>query len=330
MHKERLIAATREMFLRPEHGQDLWRSFALPARPATLAGLDGGVDNLNLVLRDTQGRAFAVARHYLVTPADKVAAELDFVGFLAAQGFPTPQPIPTRGGASFLHQDGQPPIAVFRFVPGHHVRSWSAVRLRLGGQVLAEMHTLCARHGYRMGRSRDPVAILAQGLAGLARLDLADTGVFGAEVERFLAEDVARHGQTLAAQPFGPVHHDLNPGNVLWTRRGRLKAVIDFDEAHDAPLLMDLVMACQYLAVDDQQRLRPQAWRHLLDGYERCRPLGAEERGLLQYCWDLGHLAGAMEFIQANADWLGSALECRSFSRLYLGNRQALAALAAG
>lgn len=321
MLKTERIEQYKGVFLRPGHAAFLNRSFAMtPAADADVV-LDGGEDNLNLLLRDATGRGLAVARHYLVTPSDKVAAELDFVAFLAGHGFPTPPPIPTSAGGHFIDNGAEPSIALFAFVDGVHSQDWTAEQRRQGAGILADMHTLCDRHGYRIGRVKDRERILEDGLRAIAQTALADKGLLIGEVEAFLAGDWSAGRAALAGLPFGPVHHDLNSGNVFWSPNGDFLALIDFDEAHDAPYITDLVMAMHYLAMDETRQLDGKACRDLIAGYERSRPLSDAEKGSLQLCWDLANIVGAVEFVADNAPYLTSVLECKSFSELYLKNR---------
>lgn len=324
MQKEERRKSYETIFMCARHVHHLWEAFALDETPISFDALEGGEDNLNIALRDARGQGLAVARHYLVTPSEKVAAELKFVEFLVGHGFPTPSPIPTRQGQIFLNNGTEPGIALFRFVNGRHIKAWTPAQRSVGARELAHIHQLCARHDYRIGRNKNYIGILEDGLSRVAALALPDTDIFMREVKRFLSHDVAENQGRLSALPFGPVHHDLNTGNVFWNRHGDLKAIIDFDEAHDAPLVMDLVAAFQYLALDPVYRLKLPACRDLLCGYSEIRPLAREETSMIQFCWNLSTLVGATEFITDNSDWLESAMECRSFSQLYLKNRAAL------
>jgi Ser/Thr protein kinase RdoA (MazF antagonist) len=136
--------------------------------------LDGGEDNVNLLLRDAAGRCVAVARHYLVTPSDKIAAELQFVDFLADQEFPTPRPVQTRQGGLFVDNGTEPSIALFPFVQGNHYDNWSGDQRRVAAGLLATMHTLCARQIFRIGRTKDHRNILETGFHRVAATDLGD------------------------------------------------------------------------------------------------------------------------------------------------------------
>jgi homoserine kinase type II len=315
----------RNVFLHREHLSELWRQFAMPEEPRTMELLDGGEDNVNLLLRDTAGRGVAVARHYLVTASDKIAAELQFVDFLADHGYPTPRPIPTRQGSLFANNGPEPSIALFPFVNGVHYDSWSGAQRRVGAGILATMHGLCAGEHYLIGRTKDHRNILETGFHRVAATDLGDKVVFLREVEHFLAVNFDAGMNVLRTLPFGPVHHDLNTGNVLWGNENRIAALIDFDEAHDAPSIMDLVTAFQYLASDDGGLLDLPKCEDVFQGYDHWRPILDRERSALQFCWDLTVITGAMEYISENAACLNSVMECLSFSQLYLRNRDRLA-----
>ncbi len=328
MIKQERIERYKEALLRREHVAGLIGRFALGLDDFSFRALEGGEDNLNILICDRDGRGVAVARHYLITPADKVSAELELVTFLAERGFPTPVPLRSRDGTGLHVEASGPSIALFPYVAGEHHASWSSEQLRTGGRMLARMHGLCDAQAYRIGRTLDREGILREGMATVAGSALRDKDLFLSEVEGFLRDAFPAGAEALRALPFGPVHHDMNAGNVLW-QADAFAALIDFDEAQDAPFITDLVMGFHYLALDESNRLVEGACRDLIDGYRAERGLSEAEIRSLQFCWDYANLTGAMEFITGNLDDLGSTLECRSFSELYRHNRDRLRPLAA-
>lgn len=328
MIKQERIERYKEALLQPDHLEFLIERFGLDLSRYTFRALEGGEDNLNILISDVEGRGVAVARHYLVTPAENVAAELEFVTFLSSHGFPTPAPYRTVEGHCLLRGGSEPSIALFPFVEGEHLDPWPTSHLLTGGRMLARLHNLCGAHDYRIGRSPERERVLREGMETVAASPLRHKDRFLAEVEAFLRDELAAGVEALLALPYGPVHHDMNSGNVLW-RNGEFRALIDFDEAQDAPYITDIVTAFQYLAVDEDNRLIEYACSALVSGYCRERSLEPRELRALQFCWDYSNIVGAMEFITGNIDFLESAMECRSFSELYLRNRGRLALLAA-
>lgn len=109
---------------------------------------------------------------------------------------------------------------------------------------------------------------------------------------RTVAEVVARfehhHTARMAQVPWGVVHHDLHDDNIVVAggEAGggvggpmRLVGVIDFNDAHAAPLVADPAVAAAYatLQADDPcDRIAA-----VVEGYERHRTLSADEHALV-------------------------------------------------
>lgn len=117
--------------------------------------------------------------------------------------------------------------------------------------------------------------------AALARLP-------GDHRTRTVAEVVARferdHTDRLARVPWGVVHQDLHDDNTIVAdgdaRRVRLIGVIDFNDAHRAPLVADPAVAAAYATLRaDDPRDRIAA---VVAGYERIRELSDDERSLVE------------------------------------------------
>jgi Ser/Thr protein kinase RdoA (MazF antagonist) len=332
MSKHKRKVEYQAEFITPQHLELLRGQFPAYGNlgpDGRVSVLEGGLDNVNLLLLDAAGVPRFVARHYVVSSPAKVAGELSLVSLLVGNRYPTPPPLATVTGAPFLDRGDQAAIALFPFIEGEIASSWSLKRKRYAGSALAIIHKICAREGFRIGAAKPRLEILRSWSAKVAALALRGTAGMSAEVSRFLAERMGPELSRFESLPFGPVHHDLNYGNVIWRGDG-IEAVIDFDECHDAPLIMDLAAAFSYVAVDANYRLEPEACAALIEGYERERRLTSEERLMLPLAWDLLNLTSAVEFIVDNSDWLTSVEECRSYQNLYLDQKGRMEAIMAG
>lgn len=107
---------------------------------------------------------------------------------------------------------------------------------------------------------------------------------------RTVAEVVARfesdHADRLARVPWGVVHQDLHDDNTIVaggrgdSRKLRLIGVIDFNDAHRAPLVADPAVAAAYATLRaDDPRDRIAA---VVAGYEEIRELSDDERALME------------------------------------------------
>jgi len=278
--------------------------------------LKGGKDNINLLLTDESGQPCWVARHYLISSPDKIAGEMAFILAIVSQGFPTQVSIPTRDGMAFLDRGKEPAIAVFPFVEGVVEAEWSLNQKRQAAALLARMHKICTNLNFNIGATKPRIEILFSGARKVAALDFPGHQILSTAVDTFMEEFEAQRA-VFEALPFGPVHHDLNTGNVIWVD-DRIAALIDFDECHDAPLIMDLAAAFHYLGVNDTWQFDEASCIALLEGYEQVRPLSSCELAMLPLAWDLLNLTSSVEFIVENYDWLGHASECQSLANLYL------------
>ncbi len=317
MNLRRRRSAYREEYGSREHRVLLLESF--PDCKEVLDGggafLEGGVDNLNLRLDDSSGRPRFVARHYLISSAAKVEAELNLVSMLEGQGFPTPRPVRTADDTLFLDRGEEPVIAVFPFISGEVTAGWDLERKRRGAAAIARMHCICRDQGYRIGRGKPRLETLRAGPPTVAADKVPGHEILTAAVSDFLAE-LEPQREAFEALLVGPVHHDLNEGNVVWNGE-EMGALIDFDECHDAPLIMDLAAAFHYLGLQNFELDAPSI-AAVLEGYEGIRRLSGEEWHFLPLAWDLLNLTSAVEFVVENRDWLGDARECHSLTKIYL------------
>jgi homoserine kinase type II len=332
MDKKRRIDDYKRDFMAPEHLEALKEHFCVSAvlGPGSEASLlKGGEDNINLVLRDASGVPRFVARHYLISSPSKVAAEIRLVSMLVEYGYPTPPPIGTVTRGFFLDRGDEPSIALFPYIEGEVTSSWSLEQKRKAAAAIAWMHNICIREGYRIAVTKPRLETIRSGPAKIAALGISGHEALTVEIATFLSERLEPELMRLESLPSGPVHHDLNYGNVIW-RGEEIEAIIDFDECHDAPLVMDLAAAFSYLALDMDYRLEAEPCIAIIEGYERERRLSEEERLLLPLAWDLLNLTSGVEFIIDNSDWLTATEECRSYTKLYLHQKGRMEAIVAG
>lgn len=293
-----------------------------------MALLDGGEDNVNVLLCDAAGLPRFIARHYLISSASRIAIELRLVTMLAENGYPTPAPVSTASGELFLDRRHEPAIALFPFVQGVVSADWSHERRRVAAAAIARLHQLCLQRGYRTGIGKPGREALQWGAAFIAKGKVAGHEDLTAEVSEFLKCRLEPQLKRLWSLPTGPVHHDLNYGNVVW-RNDEVAAIIDFDECHDAPLIMDLVAGFSYLGLDPEHQLDLEACLAIIEGYERVRRLEPDELQMIPLAWELFTFVGGVEYILANSDRVESVYESRSFKLLYLEQRSRMREFAA-
>ena len=257
------------------------------------AELTGGDDNTNIAVECSAGKY--VIRQYRVTGADDVEYELDLARHLATQGFPTPAPLPATSGELATTVDGLP-TALFPFVEGVHPNAASHDDAVRAAELTARLHDLTEGYRGKTARKRTDhgrVARLRQCASSwISAKRMPDVERFVAEVtdideEMTAVENANRESGVLR---WGAIHHDLNPGNLIY-RDGEPVALIDFDEAYEFLLLQDLASLIVYWASNESEgRLNVAEALGLVEAYTGRRPLSGDE---------LRHLALFLLFFRA-------------------------------
>jgi homoserine kinase type II len=248
------------------------RTFALGEVRAA-AGVEAGTVNSNYRLETARGVFFARVNEGKAE--EDVAYEAELVDYLAARGVATPP--------ALRADDARPwaklPFGLVTVFPWIDARPLSTSALAAAdcaraGEALARLHTVAAGFLHRReSRYRfDAIVARWRGLPAAPpgsplALAIADTGDEIARLEAVQAER--------ASLPRGVIHGDLFVDNVLVDARGEF-VLLDFEQASDGTLAYDLAVCVNaWCYTSTFQPARAQA---LVAGYQRVRPLGADER----------------------------------------------------
>lgn len=237
-----------------------------PAR--NLEPVPKGSVNSNYFLDTERGRFFL--RVFEEQGPEGAGYETRLLGHLAGAGVPTPAPLRTGDGASFvMHCDK--PVALFPAVTGDELCQAlvTAAAARQVGEALARVHQAGATFRERR-RGRFEAADLQARLASVTPDDLRVPGL--------LARLRAELDKPMPELATGPIHGDLFRDNVLW-RDGRIAALLDFESAADGLHAYDL--AVTILAWTFSSRFEVALVRAMLEGYERLRKLPDADRAAL-------------------------------------------------
>jgi len=185
------------------------------------------------VLRLSEGRA-----------EHEVAFETALLAHLEAERFPAARLRPTIEGSRFSSVQGRF-ACVFGFAAGESLRAGAttATHAHESGRVLGRLHAVTNGFPATLENRNGPKAMpgwLLRIEAGLrARASVDDS-----EVLEFIEELRLGVGsaQTLPPAAEGLVHADWFPDNLLWIG-DRISAVLDFEMACRAPLVLDLAIA---------------------------------------------------------------------------------------
>jgi Ser/Thr protein kinase RdoA (MazF antagonist) len=276
---------------------------------ALLGRLSGGWANDVFLAESARGRVVVRVKH---APAERasVAWEHDLVGRLAAELPEVVVPLRARDGSTFFPFGGAA-VWVLPYVDGRPAER-DAHRGE-AARVLARLH----RVGSRLDMPPRP------GCPGLGELRSLDAATLRAEWR----ERVRRHHERALAllddlerRPLacGVVHGDFYRGNVL-VRGDAVVGLIDWEEAHVAPLVVDLANAVWEFAkrknLDDFDR---GAGAIFVNAYRQARgPVPPHDDDLIA---PLIHARRVLELLRAasdsDADWSYQAHNLRAAARL--------------
>jgi homoserine kinase type II len=256
-------------------------------------GIAEGVENSNFMLETAKGRFILTVYERRVDSGD-LPFFLGLMEWLAGRGYPSAAPVADRSGGTLGRLRGKP-AALVAFLPGLSVRRPTASHCREAGKGLGWLHE--AADGFA-GRRRNtlgqptwaplfaPLADAAERLKpGLAATILGDL------------DHLDRHWPR--ALPTGLIHADYFPDNVFF-EDGRFAGTIDFYFACQDAYAYDLAVALNAWCFDVDGGFNVTAARAFVEGYERRRPLGAEERAALPI---LSHGAAMRFFLTRLHDW---------------------------
>ena len=239
-------------------------------RVVSFKGIAEGVENSNFLLRTDTGT-------FILTLYEKRVHEEDlpfFVGLmehLARRGVTCPQPVRARDGRALGRLAGRA-AAIVTFLDGLWIRRPQARHCAAVGEALARMHEAGA--GFSLRR---PNALSIGGWPALFAVAEARAD----EVSPGLARETAAELRALQAiwpsdLPDGVIHADLFPDNVFFLGE-RLSGLIDFYFACDDAFAYDLAIGLNAWCFEPDGSFNISKGMAMIDGYQRLRPLKAEE-----------------------------------------------------
>ncbi|MEZ5953174.1 MAG: homoserine kinase [Hyphomonas sp.] len=248
--------------------------------PLSFKGIAEGVENSNYYLETSTGRFILTLFEKRVNAADLPY----FIGLkqhLAAKGFPCPEPIHGRDGASLRTLEGRPAVIV-SFLEGLSPRKPNVTQCRELGAGMARMHLALADFAMTRENSLGPASWPRLWAGHEADADALQPGL-SALIAEDLAAIAAAKPQSFAI-PRGTVHADLFPDNAFFLGDS-FSGVIDFYFACTDALAYDLAVCLNSWAFEDGGRdsidYNFSKGAALIAGYESVRPLEPTEREAL-------------------------------------------------
>jgi homoserine kinase type II len=234
-------------------------------------GIAEGVENSNFLLTTTRGQFIVTLYEKRVDPRD-LPFFLGLMDHLAARGITCPQPIHGRDGNALRTLAGKP-AAITSFLHGMWPRRTTVAHCAPVGEALAALHL--AGQDFALRR---PNALSVAGWRPLwegcrREIDAPLDRELGAEIE-FFEENWPR------ALPAGVIHADLFNDNVFFLQ-DKLSGLIDFYFACNDLLAYDVAICLNAWCFEIDNSFNATKARALLQGYERVRRLGDDERQAL-------------------------------------------------
>ena len=240
-----------------------------------------GVDSENYFV-EAAGRKY-VLKWYAAADPKSLGEELAAMQWLRGRGVPVPAVVPDRAGGLLAEVDGACAV-LLEFIEGDAPGDEFATGLQIAA-FLAKFHRESSAYKGEFCAARAAEVRLAA-FAAACGANPAYMAVDG------MAEFIAAYGEEVALYKTaleqgggaqGIIHHDLHPGNFL-VAAGEIAALLDFSEAHRAPLIFDLAVLLGYWAFDaGRGRLDLGKCRQLLTAHAATRPIPPAEMVLLPH-----------------------------------------------
>lgn len=253
---------------------------------SSLIGIEQGVENTNYFLNTDKGHFILTLFEKRVDPAD-LPFFLGLMHHLAQSQIPCPMPVARRDGA-FVSTIKERCAALTTFLEGTMIARITPAACAEIGKALARMHV--AGQGFPLTRPNTMGLPAWKDLFEKTRAQADD--VKGGLCD-ILTKEMAFLSQSWPTDlPRGLIHADLFPDNVFFKGEG-LCGLIDFYFSCTDFLAYDLVICMNAWCFEHNVSFNITKARALIEGYERIRPLTAEEK------WRLPTLArgASMRFL---------------------------------
>ncbi|MBI5837588.1 MAG: serine/threonine protein kinase [Candidatus Eisenbacteria bacterium] len=232
--------------------------------------------------------------------AEAILDEHAFLADLAAEGVPTPAPLPLADGRTLGERDGIL-FALWPRVRGRMVEEPSEADLRSLGALLAQLHNVGARRGAPHRMRVNPDTYGRQNLTFLEANKLVPESAWPRyrDTANRILDAIQPLFEGIAEQR---IHGDCHRGNLLWD--GRDFFFVDFDDMLNGPPVQDVwLLAPGRDAEGLAQR------KALLEGYEALREF---DRDTLV----LAEPLRALRIIHYSA-WIARRWEDAAFKRVF-------------
>ncbi|MFH0829246.1 MAG: phosphotransferase [Candidatus Kerfeldbacteria bacterium] len=202
----------------------------------------------------------------------RVRYEVDLLCFL--KNLPTPKPLRSRHGTYLLDFDGIHKAFMYPLLSGTQHHRFTRSMFRQVGRFLGQYH-LQSRQFHSKVHRFEFYNISSARFQRMVRVGRHAPQVEVRRATVYLAS-VFRRYRLPPSLPQGAMHIDVKPENVLFSG-GRLRGIIDFDNAYLGPILLDLANTMMWFC-SRRGRFDLEGSLAIAQAYNAVRPLGALER----------------------------------------------------
>ena len=233
-------------------------------------GIAEGVENTNYLVQTDQDNFILTLYEKRVNP-DDLPFFLGLLDHLADKGFPCPTPVHGRDG-EVLRRLADRPAAMVSFLKGVWHRKPRTVHCAGVGRIMAELalagqdYTIPRPNALTLPNWR-PLFEACDGQANSVADGLAE------EIETELTWLEKSWPEDL---PTGVIHADMFPDNVFFLG-DKLSGVIDFYFACNDFLAYEIAVCLNAWCFEADRQFNVTKARHMLQAYQKVRPLSAAE-----------------------------------------------------
>ncbi|MHA1539658.1 MAG: homoserine kinase [Alphaproteobacteria bacterium] len=241
-------------------------------------GIEAGSDNTNYIVKTSEGKFVLTIFEERVHPSE-VPYFMEIKEFLSKQGILCPTPFYGRN-KKLVQELKEKPATIVSFLEGDTLTGKKPTldQCRVMGKVLGTVHAAASDfESCFMPRS----FLLHAKNDYMPAIQNADSLQPGLK-ERFETEVNYITKNYPTDIPWGPVHADASPDNVLF-KGDKFSGIIDFYFSHHNAFIYDLMTTVSFWAFNDEGWLILERSDAIIEAYDKARPLSSKERRLLPF-----------------------------------------------
>jgi len=232
-----------------------------------------GAVQTNLLLETTKGKF--VFRYYESRPEKYALFEVNILQYLTKHFYPCPAPIKNihRG---FIGKYKDKPLALFEFMKGEHRKN---VNPKLIAQAIGKLHKITIGYKPRYYEARDTYDPKSCWKNATSNSRKIKSKIEAKKRLNWLKAELDKL-KLPNNFPKGVCHCDTHPSNFLY-KKGKLNAILDFDDASYIYLLYDIANMIYFWAWPHKKEIIFNKAKNLLREYNKHRKLTDIEKNHL-------------------------------------------------